>query len=161
MQGKHSLWGIKGLPVLGACTILLTAMVGCADRNNNNQPDDVATAGEVNRAADKAGDAAANAADAAADAAGSAANSVAGAAKNLDDAAVITPKINAAYAANPSLSALKINLDTTDQNVTLSGTVKNAAQKNLAGTIAKKNAPGYKIVNNLKVAGGASPNMNR
>lgn len=144
---------------LGIGAITLVAASGCADRNKNGQPDSVATGAEMDKAAEKTGDAVAGAADKAGDAMSSAASTVAKAGKNLDDAAVITPKINAALAANKSVSALAINVDTTDTGVTLSGTVKNATQKNVAGQIAKKNAPGYKIMNNLKVAGGASPKM--
>ncbi|RYG64283.1 BON domain-containing protein, partial [bacterium] len=35
--------------------------------------------------------------------------------------------------------------------LTLTGTVKSAAQKTLAGAIAKKNAEDFKVVNQLKV----------
>ena len=35
------------------------------------------------------------------------------------------------------------------------------AQSKLAETIAKKNAPGYQVKNNLKASGGASPVMKK
>jgi len=153
---KHTTAWTKWLGI-GAITLVTAA--GCADRNKNGQPDSVATGAEMDKAAEKTGDAIAGAADKTGDAMSSAADKAGSAMKNLDDAAVITPKVKTALANNASLGGSKIDVDTTDQNVTLSGSVKNAAQKNAAGMIAKKNAPGYKVVNNLKVAGGASGKM--
>lgn len=142
MNMPFNRWGA----LLGAVAVI--GIAGCADTNNNNQPDSPATSGQVNNTVDNAGDAMGNAGDEAATVATNAA---------------ITGKINAAYAANASLSALKINVNTTESNktVTLLGTVTNAAQKNLATNLAKQQAPGYKIINNLKVSGGASPKMNK
>src|SRR5687767_7926943 len=40
--------------------VAVTGVAGCADRNNNGQPDSAATSGEISKAADKAGDAAGN-----------------------------------------------------------------------------------------------------
>lgn len=136
----------KWSTLLGAVAVM--GIAGCADNNNNGQPDSTATAPEMDRSMEKVGNTVENAADKAA---------------TVGTNAVITGKINAAYAANASLSALKINVNTTESNktVTLLGTVTNATQKNLAANIAKQNAPGYKIVNNLKVSGGASPKMNK
>lgn len=67
------------------------------------------------------------------------------------DAAMITPMVKTALGANGALRGANINVDTTDTRVTLSGVVGSAAQKTLAGSIAKKKAPGYNVVNNLKV----------
>jgi osmotically-inducible protein OsmY len=142
---------------LGAGAILLIGSAGCADRNKNGQPDSVATEGEVSRTVDNAGDVATSAANKAGQAASNAADSFGNAAKNLDDAAVMTPKIKTAFGNSPVLKGSNIDVSTTDKNVTLSGTVKNAAQSKFAEATAKKNAPGYKVVNNLKVSGGASP----
>jgi osmotically-inducible protein OsmY len=133
--------------LLGAAAVVGTVgLAGCADRNNNGQPDSAATSGEVANAADTAGQATENAAEATADVA---------------TQGGITGKINAAYAADSSLSALKINVDTVEdtKTVTLSGEVTNAAQKTLAEKIAKKEAPDYKVDNKLTVKGGASPVM--
>lgn len=146
---------------LGTGAIALMAASGCADRNKNGQPDSVATEAEVDRATDKTGDVVAGAADKVGDAVSSAASTIAKEGKNVDDALVITPKVKAALAANASIKAMDINVDTTDKNVTLSGTVNSAAQKTAAGVIAKKNAPGYAIVNNLKVAGGAAAKVKK
>lgn len=133
----------KWSTLLGAVAVISVA--GCADRNNNGQPDSAATSGEISKSVDKAGDAADSAGDAM---------------KNVDDAAM-TPKIKTALRANASLKGSNINVDSKDSGITLSGTVKNEAQKKVAGNIAKQNAPTYKITNNLKVAGGASPKMNK
>lgn len=130
------------------CAVAVLGVAGCADRNKNDIPESPATQGEIANATDTATDAAGNATEGAADVA---------------TQAGVTGKINAAYAANASLSAIKINVDTVEdtKTVTLSGTVTNAAQKNLATNIAKQQAPGYKIVNNLTTSGGASPKMNQ
>lgn len=133
--------------LLGAVAII--GVAGCADRNGNGQPESPATGPEINKSMDKAGNAIGNAAD-----------SAGAAMKNVDDS-VMTPKIKTALGANPSLKGSNINVDSKDSGITLSGTVKNDAQKKVAGNIAMKEAPGYKVMNNLKVAGGASPMMNK
>ncbi|HEX8834140.1 MAG TPA: BON domain-containing protein [Abditibacteriaceae bacterium] len=146
MKKQETVW----MKFAGVGALALVCAVGCQDKNNNGQPDSPATGQQVENAVEGAGDAVANAAGDAKDAG-----------KNLDDAAVITPKVKTALANNASLAGSNINVDTTDKSVTLSGTVKNAAQKSVAGNIAKQNAPGYSIANSLKVAGGASPTMKK
>lgn len=133
--------------LLGVVAVI--GVAGCADRNGNGQPDSAATPGEIAKSVDKAGDAA-----------GNAVSGATGAMKNVDDAAM-TPKIKTALGANAALAGSNINVDSKDSGVTLSGTVKNDAQKTLAEKIAKQNAPTYKITNNLKVSGGASPMMGK
>jgi osmotically-inducible protein OsmY len=117
------------------------AAANAASAAGNTVANSAAKAGQtvVNGAA-KAGQATANAAH----------NTVAGA-KNLDDAATVTPTVKTALGANAALAGSNINVSTTDKNVTLEGTVKNAAQKTLAVQIAKKNAPGYIVVDKLKM----------
>ena len=68
-------------------------------------------------------------------------------------AAVLTPKIKTALGANAALSGSQINVDTMlDGNVVaLRGTTTSNAQKTLAEAIAKKNAPGFRIDNQLVV----------
>ena len=148
--------------LLGAAAIL--GVSGCADRNNNGQPDSAATSGEVANATDNAGDAAGNVGDAAGNVADSAGKTAANAADDTADVAsqiTITGKIKTALLADTSLGATGINVDTvaSTKTVTLSGQVTNAAQKKLAEAIAKKEAPGYKVDNKLAVKGGASPVM--
>jgi len=141
-------WGA----LLSAVTVI--GVAGCADRNNNGQPDDAATPGEVNKAVGNAGDATGNMVDAAG-------NKVGGAA-DAGSAALMTPKIKTALGANASLKGSSIDVDSLPEGITLSGTVKNAAQKNVAGNIAKQQAPTYKINNQIRIApGGASPMMNK
>lgn len=157
--------------ILGVGAVALIA-AGCTgkDTTGDGQTADSPAAAKLQKGVDTAqegakdvagdaGDAVANGANAVAngvskagDATVNAANKVAGSMKNLDDAATMTPKIKTALAANAILKGSNINVNTTDQNVTLQGTVKSAAQKNMAGNIAKNAAPGYVIKNNLMVA---------
>lgn len=105
----------------------------------------------VVNAASNAGNAVANTAQKAGQATVSATNKAISGAKNLDDAATVTPMIKTAFGANAALKGSNINVSTTDKNVRLDGTVKTPAQKAMAGNIAKQKAPGYTIANNLKV----------
>lgn len=147
--------------LLGAVAIL--GVAGCADRNDNGQPESPATSGEISNAADNTGDAAGNAAGNAAGATGNAASNVAEGAADVATQSATTGKIKTALLADSSVGATKINVDTVEdtKTVTLSGEVTNAAQKTLAEKIAKKEAPGYKVDNKLTVKGGASPVMNK
>ena len=133
--------------LLGAVAVI--GVAGCAERNDNGQPESPATGAEINNSLDKAGDAV-----------GNAATGAGAAMENVDDS-VMTPKIKTALGANASLDGSSINVTSKDSGITLSGTVLNAAQKTLAEKIAKQQAPTYKITNNLKVTGGASPVMNK
>ena len=153
---KYTAW-------LGAGAILITLATGCADKNNNGQPDSVATgneiAGTTANVADTTGEATTNMADAAgnkmesaggavANGASAAGNAVAGA----GDAAIYTPKIKTALGAEKALMGSEINVDTLAEKKTIAlrGTVKSSAQKTMAEAIAKKEAPAdYKIDNQL------------
>ena len=66
--------------------------------------------------------------------------------------ATITAKVNAGLAADKDLSAIKINVDTKDGVVTLTGPAPSAAAKDRAGEIAK-NVKDVKSVNNQLSAG--------
>jgi len=152
-------WNSTRLSALaGASAIAVIVAAGCGGNNDaNNTAAD--TAGTVDsavnsagRAVDNAGEAVATGASNAGEAVATGAKNAAGAAKNLDDAAVVTPKVKTALGNNAALKGTKIDVDTTDQNVTLTGTAKTQAQKGVAAAIAKKNAPGYNIVNNIKVS---------
>ena len=129
--------------------VAIIGIAGCADRNKNGQPDSTATGPEINKSLNKIEDVAGDIKDKAAKEM-----------KNVDDAAM-TPKIQAAFLENASLNGATIIVDRKDSVITLSGAFKNEAQNKLAGEIAKKNAPTYKITNNLKVNGGASPVMKK
>ena len=71
----------------------------------------------------------------------------------VDDATIAT-KLKAAYAADPQLSALKINVDTTQGAVRLRGEVKNMTEWRKAGDTARS-VQGVKSVDNqLVITGG-------
>ena len=144
---------------LGAVVVTSLATSGCADRNKNGQPESLATTEEVDKSVAGAGNTIANATDNAVDATANAAKTAGSKIENMADAAATTPAVKTALGANASLKGSNINVTTNNNQVILSGTVKNAAQKNLAGSIATKNGNGYKVVNNLRVAGGAAPKM--
>src|SRR6476620_12781018 len=67
----------------------------------------------------------------------------------VDDATIGT-KLKAAYAADPELSALKINVDTLKGDVTLKGEIKSMALRRKAEEHASK-IQGVKSVNNQLV----------
>lgn len=143
---------------LGMGAIVVTSLVGvtgCADRNKNGQPDDVANPAEVANTVDTAGEKVSNAADNV----GNVVSNVAKKVENSGDALATTPKVKTALANNVGLAGSNINVTTNNNQVILSGTVKSAAQKTLAGSIATKTGNGYKVINNLKVAGGAANKM--
>lgn len=97
---------------------------------------------QLNNAADNAREAAAGAAQSTAEAANKVADTL--------DAAGITTRVNAALVADPELSALKINVDTKDTTVTLSGTAPSQTAKDRAAEIAKV-VDGVSHVENLLV----------
>ena len=132
-------------------------LMGCTDKNNNGQPDGVSQP-----AVDKAVSKVENTAEDLAAKAEPAVKNAVGTAEDIAANATITAKIKSALITNASLKARDINVttDSTKKTVLLQGGVQNTAQKNLASKIAQQNAPGFKINNQLKVAGGASPKMN-
>ena len=102
----------------------------------------------ADNAADATGKAVDNAGKAIVKGADKAADAVTGAGAAL----TLTPKIKTALGANNALNGSKIDVDTngTTKTVVLRGTVKTASQKNLAESIAKREAAGFKITNQLK-----------
>jgi len=125
------------LLALAAASLLLT---GC------NRGADTTTAGEkVDAAAAKTESAmnnAANKVENAADRAGA----------KMDDAG-ITAKVNAELAKDPALSALKINVDTSNGRVVLRGTAPDSAARDRATQLAS-NVQGVNAVDNqLEVRG--------
>lgn len=138
---------------LGLSAIVLVAAGGCADRNKNGQPDSVATSSEIDKSMGSADEKAANALDKAGETAGDLAKQ----GGKLVDNAATTGKIKSAIVADKTIDSTAVDVDTNNNVVYLRGTVKNAAQKNLAERIARKNADGVKVVNQLKVSGN-TPN---
>ena len=107
-----------------------------ADQAEEHLKADASRAAEsVNEKLDQAVDAAQAAAQSAADSVGDVA---------------LTAKVNAALLTEPELSALKINVDTKDGVVTLSGDALNQAAKERAETLVKS-LDGVRGVNNLLV----------
>jgi hyperosmotically inducible protein len=70
----------------------------------------------------------------------------------VDDAAILA-KVKAAYAADPDISALKINVDSTQGAVRLKGEVKNITLWRKAEDIAKKTSGVKSVENNLVITG--------
>ena len=89
---------------------------------------------------------------AAQDASQAAQNAASNAAAVLDDTAVTT-QVKAAFAADPNLSAVLLNVDTKDGVVTLNGPAPSAAAKSRAETIAKGVKGVKSVSNNLAVKG--------
>lgn len=68
-------------------------------------------------------------------------------AERIAQDAAITADVKARLIAEPGIRSLSINVDTYNGNVTLKGDVKAAAQRNTAGSIARK-VKGVKSVRN-------------
>ena len=163
---KRSLLSPRSL-MFGLSVILIA---GCADRNNNGQPDSVATDNQIKKsmetatkkmetAADKmkpAAQEAANKMEKAADKLKPAVEDAAKTAANAAEAGVTTPRVKLALQNEPGLRGAEINVDTiaAKNTVALRGSVLSAAQKPLAEKVAQAQAPGFKIVDQLTVAKG-------
>lgn len=65
--------------------------------------------------------------------------------------AALTAKVKSKFLADTSIAGLKIDVDTTDNVVTLSGTVSTAAERARAVSVAKGTDGVKSVVNNLKV----------
>lgn len=87
--------------------------------------------------------------DASKDAQASGSQAAATIGEKIDDA-VITTSVNASFAKDPDLSAIKINVDTKDGVVTLNGPAPTAAAKDKATDLAKQ-VKGVASVNNQLV----------
>ncbi len=151
--------------LLGAGAVIL-ALAGCADKDNSGQAESPAAPGQVgNAVSDNLGDTANAVAggvgavgnavtgggQAVANGAANAGKAVAGAGNNAAMTSSVKTALLGEKALNGAVSGINVNSDSASKTVTLNGTVKSAAQKSLAGAIAKKNATGMTIKNNLKV----------
>ena len=158
--------------ILGAGAVIFS-LAGCADKDGGGQAESpmpannvdgaikdnladtanaVSNAGSaVGNAVTGAAGAVGNAASGAAGAVSNAATGAAGAVSNAGEAAAMTSKVKTAIGANSGLKGSNINVTTMagSNSISLTGTVTSAAQKSLANAIAKKNAPGYKVVDKL------------
>ena len=107
----------------------------------------VNAAGTVDERGEQAARDAAAKTEGAADRAGDAA---AGAGAAVTDAG-ITAAVKTRLLADPDVAGLRIDVDTKDKVVTLTGTVATAAQKTEAGSIARDTTGVASVTNNLKV----------
>lgn len=109
-----------------------------------------ATSGTAESASDKAGDAAEKLGDAAR-ATGDAVSTAARDAAPVVADAGITAAVKTRLLADPDVAGLRIDVDTKDKVVTLTGNVKSAAQIAEAERIARETSGVARVVNNLKV----------
>lgn len=110
-----------------------------------------ATSGRVAREADAKVDRAQDKADAKTDAAQKKASDAASDASDATKDAALTAAVKTKFLADTKVSGLKIDVDTRNGVVTLSGTVNSAAEKQRAGATAKETDGVRSVVNNLKV----------
>ena len=109
---------------------------------------------KAGEAVDKAGDAVATAGRKAGDAASKAGDKIGDAAGATVDAtadAAVTAKVKTKFLADSSIAGLKIDVDTKDNVVTLSGTVASAAEKRRAVEVARATDGVKKVVDKLKL----------
>lgn len=108
--------------------------------------------GTAGSASDKAGDAAEKIGEAAKATGAAAAQAVQDATPVVADAG-ITAAVKTRLLADPDVAGLRIDVDTKAKVVTLTGTVRTAAQVAEAEKIAKETSGVARVVNNLKVGG--------
>lgn len=133
----------------------LSAMAMSRSSSWDSLGNDFGAANGASNAAYGASDGAANAAYGAANAAFAGANAVSAAASLGDDPLVNTPKLKLALLNSAALRGSSIDVSSTLRSVTLTGSVRSAAQKSLAGAIARQVAPGFRIENRLRVVRAA------
>lgn len=149
---KNILVATKQSTLLAAVALTILGVGGCADRNNNGQPDTISQPA-VNKAIAKVESTTKSAVKKIEPAVKQMEKKAEPVVKNLANATVTTSRVKAALLLNPSLREMAINVDTKNQSVILRGAVKNTQQKAVAARIAAETAPGYKIVNQLEVSG--------
>lgn len=139
----------------GMALIAALAAFGAAacsnDRDEMYENDRPSTAAEdAERAGERAGEEAREAGDEAGDVMDDAAAAT--------DAAAQTAQIKTKLAADDTIDATDINVDTNGETrtVTLKGVVETEAQRAAAERIAKETAPEYRVVNLLTVSGESS-----
>ena len=173
MQTSFTKWS----KLAGMGAVAMIAMYGCtgSDTTGDGQTADSVPAAKMQAGVDAAQNVASGAAGNVADAAGNmttaAGNEVQGAGNAVSNAAsgvagagraaVMTPNVKEAIGDKMPNSGINVDTNGDTKTITLKGTVANAAQVKLAEATAKKEAPDYKIVNNLKAAGKTSPMMKK
>jgi osmotically-inducible protein OsmY len=144
-------------PSHAAPTAVLLALVSTLALTACNRADDDRTAGQKLDNAIARTDQKADEAKASADNAANRAEQRVDAATDqmtakADDIAV-TAKVNAALAGDPQLSALKINVDTAQGHVSLTGTAPDAASRDRATELARAVKGVVSVDNRLEVRG--------
>jgi hyperosmotically inducible periplasmic protein len=135
----------------------MLALVSSLTLSACNRADDDRTAGQkldsaiakTDQRADETKQATENAADRAAGRVESATDQMSAKADDIS----VTAKVNAALAGDPKLSALKINVDTTQGHVSLSGTAPDAASRDRATELARSVKGVVSVDNRLEVRG--------
>ncbi|HUF23727.1 MAG TPA: BON domain-containing protein [Vicinamibacterales bacterium] len=127
-------------PALAGATAPYEPEPGTADRAQ----------GTAGSASDKAGDAADKIGEAVRATGAAASQAVKDATPVVADAG-ITAAVKTRLLADPDVAGLRINVDTKDKVVTLTGTVKAASQVTEAEKIARETPGVVRVVNNLKV----------
>jgi osmotically-inducible protein OsmY len=125
--------------------VALAGAVACSEDTDRPAVDADVNESRAEDAAEETGDALERAGDRVAGAVESAGDSAAGAVQTAD--------IKTALAADDVVDADDVDVDTngTTKVVTLKGTVRTAAQRERAEAIAKREAEGYRVVNQLVV----------
>jgi osmotically-inducible protein OsmY len=156
---------MKNVTILPALLLAATTMVAtsaCENTREGAERDAEVAADQAQQSGDRAADAARDTAREAEPAVRDAGDAVAdGAATATDRAATAvevattTTQVKSALIADGTVDADDIDVDTNGdrRTVTLRGSVKSAAQKTAAERIARDKAEGFKIVNELTIAG--------
>ena len=127
--------------IAGALALSMATLVGCSREDNR-------TAGQqVDQTTERVGDATRDAAARAGNAVENAANTVG---EKVDDA-TITASVNAELAKDPTLSALRIDVDTSNGAVSLKGTAPDADARERATRLAQAVKGVASVDNQLEV----------
>lgn len=139
-------------PVAVASAIaLMLALAACSKTDDQTAGQKLDTA--IAKTEDKAAEIKADVKEAAADAKVSSSETAATIGEKIDDAA-ITAQVNASFAKDPDLSAIRINVDTKDGAVTLVGPAPSTTAKERAGQLAKAVKGVTNVNNQLTVTAG-------
>lgn len=145
----HPAWRMLGL----AGAVALSLGLAACDRNSGEQTAGQKLDAAVAKTEQAATDAKIKLEDATRDATAATRSAAADAAAVMDDAG-ITAKVSAGLAKDSELSAIKIDVDTRNGIVTLTGPVKSAAARERAETIARGVQGVNSVVNQLTVSAG-------
>lgn len=144
---QRSAWRMLGL----AGAVALSLGLAACDRNSGEQTAGQKLDAAVAKTEQAAADAKVKLEDATRDATAATRSAAADAAAVMDDAG-ITAKVSAGLAKDSELSAIKIDVDTRNGIVTLTGPVKSASASERAETIARGVQGVNSVVNKLTVS---------